>query len=105
MKMSVYLVNTFEVFEGREAEFLDLWQQTGALFRASDGFISAELLKSMPPTLKELAPTYSHINFARWQSEDAYLRALQNKTIRKLGPAYAEVCTFRPALYDVQIVF
>jgi heme-degrading monooxygenase HmoA len=101
----IFLLNCFEVFEGKEPDFLQLWQQTGAAFKASNGFIEAQLLRATPAAMPALEPRYSHINVAKWQSEANYLHALQNPNIKRLGPAYAAVCSYKPALYEVQIAF
>ncbi|MEM7665829.1 MAG: antibiotic biosynthesis monooxygenase [Pseudomonadota bacterium] len=97
----ILLINPFRVFDGRETEFLDLWDQTGAIFRRSEGYISARLCKAsreQPPGQR--AP-FTHINVAEWESTELYSEALANPEVRRLGKAYAKVCTFDPALYEI----
>ena len=97
----ILLINPFRVFEGDEAEFLDLWDRTGAIFRRADGYIGARLCRAaqdQPPG--QIAP-FTHVNVAEWQSAQHYRNALADPAIRRLAGAYAKVCTFDPALYEV----
>lgn len=96
----VMLINPFTVFKGREDEFLRLWDQTGTIFRNSPGYINAKLCKALDEQPLKAAP-YTHINVAEWESAALYRAALSDPEIRRLAPAYAEVCTFSPALYQI----
>ncbi|VVT24873.1 hypothetical protein [Rhizobium sp. EC-SD404] len=96
----ILLINPFRIFESREDEVLDLWDQTGDIFRRSKGYISARLYKAardQPPG--QTAP-FTHINIADWESAELYAKPLSNPDIRRLAGAYAKVCTFNPALYE-----
>lgn len=95
----VLLVNPFRVFEGKEAEFLALWDQTSAIFRAKPGFISAKLLRANAQQAPGQEPPFTHVNVAEWESAEAYAEALCDPQLRALGGSYLEVCTFDPALY------
>lgn len=97
----ILLINPFRVFNGREAEFLELWDQTGAIFRRSDGYISARLCKAAATQPPGQRAPFTHINVAEWDSAELYSKALADPDIRRLGKAYAEVCTFDPALYEI----
>lgn len=97
----VILFNPFRVFEGREVEFLDLWDQTGSIFRRSKGYISARLCKALAEQPPGQSAPFTHVNVAEWESMALYRDALKNPDIRKLGAAYAKVCTFNPALYEI----
>jgi len=96
----VLLVNPFRVFEGKEAEFLALWDQTSAIFRSKPGFISASLLRALPEQAPGQDAPFTHVNVAEWASPEAYAEALQDPALRKLGGQYRKVCTFDPALYQ-----
>lgn len=99
--MPVLLINPFRVFDGREAEFLELWDLTSAIFAASPGYRSARLaraLDSQPPGQR--AP-FTHVNVAEWETAEAYAAALRGPELRRLAGRYREVCTFDPALYEV----
>lgn len=96
----VLLVNPFRVFEGKEAEFLALWDQTSAIFKAKPGFVSAKLLRAHPSQAPGQTPPFTHLNVAEWDSPEAYAEALKDPELRRLGGRYAQVCTFDPALYQ-----
>ncbi|MEM7641847.1 MAG: antibiotic biosynthesis monooxygenase [Pseudomonadota bacterium] len=97
----ILLINPFRVFDGREAEFLNLWDQTGDIFRRSDGYISARLCRAAAEQPPGQTAPFTHINVAEWQSSELYRRALLDPDIRRFAGAYARVCTFDPALYEV----
>lgn len=97
----VILINPFIVFDGCEHEFLRLWDQTGAIFRHAEGYISARLCKALPKQVATQRPPFTHVNVAEWESAEHYGRALADPGIKSLAPAYAKVCTFDPALYEV----
>ncbi|MFN3352189.1 MAG: antibiotic biosynthesis monooxygenase family protein [Brevundimonas sp.] len=99
--MTVVLINPFIVFDGREAEFLELWDQTQAIFSSKPGYRSARLVRAraeQPPG--ERAP-FTHVNVAYWDAAEAYAQALTDPDLRRLGGRYLKVCTFNPALYDI----
>lgn len=96
----VLLVNPFRVFEGKEAEFLALWDQTSAIFKGKPGFISAKLLRALPEQPPGETAPFTHVNVAEWESPEAYADALSDPELRKLGGRYLQVCTFDPALYQ-----
>lgn len=98
--MSVVLVNPFVVYDGREEQFLSLWDQTNALFKLHPGYISARLVKSRPQQMAGQMPPFTHINIAEWESAEAYGMALMNPMLLPLMAGYAAVCTLQPALYD-----
>jgi heme-degrading monooxygenase HmoA len=97
----VLLINPFRVFAGKEAAFLDLWDQTGAIFRAKRGYIRARLVTALPQQPPGQAAPYTHINVAEWESAEAYTAALGDPGLRRLGGEYLKVCTFNPALYSI----
>jgi antibiotic biosynthesis monooxygenase (ABM) superfamily enzyme len=94
------LVNPLRVFEGREEDFLALWDQTSALFRAKPGFISAKLLRAPAARSPQADAPFTHVTVAEWDSAEAYAEALCDPQVRALGGLYREVCTYDPAVYD-----
>ena len=97
----VILVNPFRVFDGREPEFLALWDATNAIFRRKPGYRSARLVRAsseQPPG--EYAP-FTHVNVAEWDSAEAYAAALRAPELRRLGGRYLKVSTLDPALYEI----
>ncbi|MDW4497884.1 antibiotic biosynthesis monooxygenase [Sulfitobacter sp. D35] len=97
----ILLINPFRVFKGKETEFLDLWDQTGNIFRRSEGYISARLCKASQEQPSGQTAPFTHINVAEWESAELYAEALANPDLRRLAGAYAKVCTFDPALYEI----
>ncbi|UWR24532.1 antibiotic biosynthesis monooxygenase [Sulfitobacter sp. S190] len=97
----ILLINPFTVFDGQTDRFLALWDQTNAIFRASDGFISARLCSALSEQAPGQRAPYTHINVAEWQSRDSYATALRHPDLKRLGGQYMKVCTFNPALYDI----
>ena len=97
----VLLINPFTVFDGHEDAFFELWDQTSAIFRAKPGYLSARLVRALADQPPGLRAPYTHINVSEWKSAASYATALKDPELKKLGPAYARVCTFRPALYQV----
>ena len=93
----VTLMNSFLVPEGRDDEFLGLWQQTSEYFRKQPGFLSLRLHRVLTPD----AP-YRFVNVARWASDAHYraphgtdeFRALVNQAGWHEFPS-------RPLLYEV----
>lgn len=97
----IILINPFTVFEGREAEFLDLWDRTAAIFGASQGYVSARLVRALDDQAPGQSAPFTHINIAEWESRDAYAAALKDSELRRLAPLYRELSTFQPALYEI----
>jgi heme-degrading monooxygenase HmoA len=58
MKMSVILINPFEVPEEKESEVLALWDMAAEFFRKQSGFISTRLHKAIVPWARFLPHQY-----------------------------------------------
>jgi len=99
--MAVVLINPFVVFEGQEETFLTLWDQTHRISRLSPGYVSVRLMKARPQQVAGQMPAFTHVNVAEWDSAQSYAMALANPALVPLAAAYAAVCTFQPALYEV----
>lgn len=97
----VLLINPFTVFDGREAAFLELWDQTEAIFRAAPGYGSARLCRALGDQPSGRPAPFTHVNVAEWESAEAYRAALANPALRRLGGRYPAVSTFNPALYEI----
>lgn len=97
--MAVTLVNPFQVFAGREGEFLALWDLTGGIFRRKAGYVSARLVKALPDQPPGQHAPFTHVNIAVWETAEAYAAALADPEIRQLAARHRAVCTFQPALY------
>ncbi|NJM35904.1 MAG: hypothetical protein HC850_15800 [Rhodomicrobium sp.] len=99
--MSVVLLNPFRVFDGKEAEFLDLWDRTNRIFAAKSGYLHARLVKALDDQPPGQSAPFTHANIAIWESARAYAEALADPELRRLAGLYRQVCTFDPALYEV----
>jgi len=97
----ILLINPFTVLDGREAEFLSLWDRTASIFRASPGYVSARLVRALQDQAPGQSPPFTHFNVAEWMSRDAYVAALQDRELRQLAPMYRACSTFQPALYEI----
>ncbi len=101
MAEPVVMINTFTVFEGKEDAFLELWDQTNAIFAAAPGYIDVKLVQARAEQPPGQTANFTHINVATWASASAYESALQDPRLRKLAGAYLKVCTLNPALYEI----
>jgi hypothetical protein len=95
--VSVVFINCFEVPVGREAQFLDLWQQIDDYMCAKDGFQWRRLHRSLDDEAR-----LRYVNVAGWDSagqfdaaHDGEFRRLQSQSGWHEFPAL-------PALYAVE---
>jgi len=88
--MPVVLINAFEVSSGQEEVFLSGWASVAERLKAKEGFVSADLHRSLDPNAD-----FRFINVAIWRSAKEFREA-----IASLGP---DLLPFRahPALYEV----
>lgn len=93
----VTLMNHFEVPEGRDEAFIELWTQTSHYFRAQPGFLSLRLHRAVTPGTQ-----YRYVNVARWASDAAYRAPHGTEEFRRLvsQEAWREFPS-TPALYQV----
>ncbi|MGP3533653.1 antibiotic biosynthesis monooxygenase family protein [Microbacterium sp. RD1] len=69
--MEATLLNVFVVPADKEAEFLENWRRTSAVFQEGDGLIEAHLHRNTGVGDE----TFAFINIARWTSAEAWRRA------------------------------
>lgn len=98
---TVLLINPFRVFEGREEEFLALWDATGRIFSRTDGYVHARLCRAMSRQPPGQHPPYTHVNIAEWRSLDAYSDALRQPALAPFIRRYRSVSTYDPGVYEV----
>ncbi|MEN3315144.1 MAG: hypothetical protein V7605_1378 [Acidimicrobiaceae bacterium] len=93
----VTLMNSFEVPEGRDDDFVQLWIETSTYFRAQPGFLSLRLHRAVTPGMP-----YRYVNVARWASDADYRRPHGTEEFRRLvtQEAWREFPS-TPALYEV----
>jgi heme oxygenase (mycobilin-producing) len=95
-KMSVTLINPFEVPEGKEEEALGFWDRVADYMRKQPGFISTLLHKPVVPWAR-----FHFINVAEWQSAEHFEIAINNGEFKQLTDPYMEVFPHYPGLYQV----
>ncbi len=89
------LINSFEVPEGREDEFIRGWEATRDYLEAQPGYVDTALHQAVSPN-----PDFRFVNVGRWESPQAFQAAIQSAGFRGVSEALAE---FRPhpALYKI----
>jgi heme-degrading monooxygenase HmoA len=68
--MAVTLINVFIVPEDREAEFIENWDRTVAVFAKKKGFIESHLHRNTGIGNR----TFQFINIAKWESAGSWKR-------------------------------
>ena len=94
--MAVTLINVFSVPKGKEAEFVNWWQDVKAHITAQKGFISGKLHRSLKPQSR-----FNFLNIALWENEELYWKAYETSVTpmkTKLNELGVEMV---PALYTV----
>ncbi len=65
MLSPIVLINLFEVFPGREEEFIAWWRRCSDILRKEPGFVDAELHQNLTPGAR-----FQFINIAHWESRE-----------------------------------
>lgn len=94
MTSPVTLINVFAVPQGKEAEFIEIWNETGQSLKNASGFIDAKLHRSLDPNTR-----FQFINVAHCPSVDAYRAAISEHEPQKKHASWLEA---NPALYIVE---
>jgi heme-degrading monooxygenase HmoA len=89
------LINSFEVPEGREDEFIRGWEATRDYLQTQPGYVDTALHQAVSPN-----PDFRFVNVGRWESPQAVEQAIQSPGFREASRALAD---FRPhpALYRI----
>ncbi len=90
----VTLINSFEVPEGKEEDFVQRWNQAADYLRQQEGFISTRLHQSLDPQA-----AFRFVNVAVWESAEHFQRALGTPEFQEL--AQSMPFSGHPALYRV----
>jgi heme oxygenase (mycobilin-producing) len=90
----VILINSFEVPEGQEEAFLRFWEASREFLSTQEGYISTRLHRSLAPDAE-----FRFINVARWQSAQAFMKAISQLESGDAGSLYRA----HPALYEVAV--
>ncbi|MBW4599312.1 MAG: antibiotic biosynthesis monooxygenase [Calothrix sp. FI2-JRJ7] len=94
MASSVVLINVFTVPQGKEDEFIKIWNETGQFLKNASGFIDAKLHRSLDANAR-----FQFINVAHWESVEAYEAAISEHQPKEKQVAWLEA---NPALYTVE---
>ncbi len=76
----VILINSFEVPEGEEEQFLKVWHEVGEHLRQAPGFISTRLHQSLDPQAK-----FRFVNVAQWESPQHFQAAMSIEAVQLLS--------------------
>lgn len=88
------LINVFTVDPADQRRLIDRWQDaTENVLRDLPGFISANLHRSLDGT--------KVVNYAQWDSEEAFQAMLRDPTAGPLLTELAEIATPAPVLCEV----
>ena len=90
----VILINSFEVTESEEEQFLKAWHEGAALLRQAPGFISTRLHQSLDPHAK-----FRFVNVAQWESPQHFQAAMSIEAFQQIRQKMP--FTANPALYKV----
>lgn len=93
---SSVLINSFEVPEGQEEEFLKSWQAVAELLRQAPGFLSTRLHESLDPKAR-----FRFVNVAQWESPQHFQAAMSSEAVQQRVHQMLGVGS--PALYRVVV--
>ena len=88
------LINSFEVPQGQEEEFLRHWHAAAAQMRDAAGLISMRLHQSLDPQAK-----FRFINVAEWESPEHFQAAIRTEAFQEITGKMPFAAY--PALYQV----
>jgi heme oxygenase (mycobilin-producing) len=92
----VIVINPFEIPEGMEKSFLQLWELIAKYMRRQPGFISTRLHRAMSQDAK-----FVFVHIAEWESEELLQSAIEKGELKRLTEPYLKVFSFYPALYEL----
>jgi heme-degrading monooxygenase HmoA len=95
----VTLINSFDVADGLDDAFVELWTSTSMYFRAQPGFISLRLHRAVSPGAR-----YRFVNVAVWDSAAHFQQAhATDEFVRVVSqPGWREFPS-SPCLYEVAV--
>ncbi len=94
--MSVTLINLFSVPNGKEDEFVKLWEAIKVDITKQPGFISGKFHKSLKPDGR-----FNFINVAVWENEEIYWKAFEKSTVHMKEKLQQMGVEMTPALFNV----
>lgn len=75
----VVLINAFGVPQGKEDEFLSLWNHAAGMLTDKEGFIESRLHRSLGPDAR-----YRFVNMAKWASPAAFQAAIAQPEFQEM---------------------
>jgi heme oxygenase (mycobilin-producing) len=101
MQSMVTLINAFTVSQGKEEEFIRLWNETANLMKKEPGFIDTKLHRSLSAEAQ-----FPFINVAHWESKETWQHAIDsNPELQNWWQQIALIAEAHPALYKVEVQY
>lgn len=75
----VVLINAFGVPEGKEDDFLSMWNHAASMLTDKEGFIDSHLHRSLGPDAR-----YRFVNMAKWASPQAFQAAIAQPEFQEM---------------------
>ena len=89
----VVLVNLFTLDPADEERFLEVWKHDADFMKRQPGFISTQLHRA-------LGPSATYLNYAVWESTEAFRAAFTHPDFRAAITAHASSTVARPHLFQ-----
>jgi len=89
----VVLINLFTLDAADEERFLEVWKDDAAFMKRQPGFISTQLHRA-------LGPNATYLNYAVWESNEAFRAAFTHPEFRSKLSAYPSSSIARPHLFQ-----
>ena len=88
--MSVTLVNVFEVADGRDDEFVRLWQDVTRYVETQPGFVSARLHRTITPESR-----FRFVNIAEYESAESFKRIAASEEFQRRAGTMRDFMAYR----------
>ena len=92
----VRFINCFEVPQGREDEFMDVFTEVNAHMVAQPGYLGHRLHRSLSPDAK-----YRFVNYVEWESVEHWKAAHGPEFVAMVSRSEWAFFTSTPALYEL----
>ncbi|MBX5159022.1 antibiotic biosynthesis monooxygenase [Rhizobium sp. NZLR1b] len=89
----VVLINLFTLDRADESRFLEVWSRDADFMKRQPGFISTQLHRA-------LGQSMAYLNYAVWQSNEAFRAAFNHPDFRAQVAAYPASAVARPHLFQ-----
>ena len=92
----VVLINSFEVPQGREDEFLDIWHAIARHLAHAPGYVGTRLHRAIAPGIR-----FSFVNVGEWATPQAFQEATTSEEFQRLAARLKDFPA-SPGLYQVE---